>query len=316
VLIMNVARVTCVTFLLKRWGINLLEGWTHEAFGLFIFAIILGLLVSTDRLLLFFVPVRGPQAREAAVEGNRPDADRSLRAEPGHILTALRATWLAAPAVAAAYAALVCGEAWLNWGGRAGDPSGDAVVRSMEERGAEALPARRGTWQRQDFKTERRDRLNLSGEFSRMWHYQWGPHNACVSLDYPFDGWHALNRCYVAQGWALEGMEYHWEDANAGSGCYAEMLLSKPAARWVYVLFGVYDGQGRPQEPELEMGWRDYLHSRLVKRHAAYVPTYQVQLAVESSPPLTPGERNQALAFFRHVRDVLCGPVAPPEDQP
>ncbi|MBX3439721.1 MAG: exosortase/archaeosortase family protein, partial [Planctomycetaceae bacterium] len=50
---MNVIRVVLIAVALAQYQIDLTEGWPHAALGLFAFAVSLGALASTDRLLLF-----------------------------------------------------------------------------------------------------------------------------------------------------------------------------------------------------------------------------------------------------------------------
>ncbi len=60
VLAANVVRVAAIAFLAARWGIDLSEGWRHETLGAGLFVAVLGLVWSTDRLLLFLT---APSAR-------------------------------------------------------------------------------------------------------------------------------------------------------------------------------------------------------------------------------------------------------------
>ncbi len=49
----NLLRIVLVVVLTTRWEINAATGWRHETLGLIMFAIMLGLVFSTDRLLNF-----------------------------------------------------------------------------------------------------------------------------------------------------------------------------------------------------------------------------------------------------------------------
>ena len=53
VLFGNLLRIILVVVLTTRWEINAASGWRHETLGLIMFAMMLGLVFSTDRLLLF-----------------------------------------------------------------------------------------------------------------------------------------------------------------------------------------------------------------------------------------------------------------------
>ena len=55
VLFGNVARIVAVVVLSTQWGIDAASGWKHELLGLLMFALMLGLVFSTDALVTFFV---------------------------------------------------------------------------------------------------------------------------------------------------------------------------------------------------------------------------------------------------------------------
>ena len=50
----NVTRIVLIAVLSTRFNIDLASGWKHEVLGLFMFAVMLGLVLSTDRLLSMF----------------------------------------------------------------------------------------------------------------------------------------------------------------------------------------------------------------------------------------------------------------------
>ncbi len=58
VLCANVARVSGVALMESRLGVDLSSGWRHDAFGVLLFALAVGLLFSTDQFLLIPVPAR------------------------------------------------------------------------------------------------------------------------------------------------------------------------------------------------------------------------------------------------------------------
>ena len=49
----NIVRVVAVVLAAARWDVDLANGWRHELWGFVIFALVLGLTLSTDRLLQF-----------------------------------------------------------------------------------------------------------------------------------------------------------------------------------------------------------------------------------------------------------------------
>ena len=58
VVVANAVRVTLVTMLSTKWGLPVTEGFLHAFLGAAVFAAVLGVVVSTDRLLLFLVPAK------------------------------------------------------------------------------------------------------------------------------------------------------------------------------------------------------------------------------------------------------------------
>ena len=62
--ILNVFRITILAIGLDRLGIDLSEGWRHEALGLVLFSGTLALSFCTDRLLLFLMsPISSPDTQ-------------------------------------------------------------------------------------------------------------------------------------------------------------------------------------------------------------------------------------------------------------
>ena len=85
VMLGNIARVVTVTYLGTRWGIDVGQGWRHEALSLFYFLLSLALLGSTD----YFLGLISESARSWRMRR----AERRLRT-----LTNER-KWIAAPEV-------------------------------------------------------------------------------------------------------------------------------------------------------------------------------------------------------------------------
>jgi exosortase len=308
-LVANVARVVGITVLVTRWGVDVTTGWPHEAFGLGVFAATLGLLWSSDRLILVLTAWNPLRRRPAARPGPPGGTPAAAAAGGGPTrLPDFQATGLAAWPVTAAYGALACANLWLLWLVL----SAPAPALDFDTLGADALPARRGPWQRTGYETEVRDRHDQLGRFSQRWLYRAGPHNATVALDYPFPGWHELTICYRSQGWTVEERLVHVDEAAAqAGGPFVEVKLRKPPGRYAYLLFSGLDAAGRPLRPRDE-GLRAQVGARLFflpQLHPSLrADTYQVQVLVPSYAPLTPAEQRQAQDLFQHARGLLRPP--------
>jgi exosortase len=310
VLAANVARVAGVAFVTARWGIDLTEGYCHDAFGLALFGLALLLVASTDQLLGFLL-APGP---------GRKVADGAPRlAPPAPALTPLArsVTW----AFAAAYAALLAAHLALYGFAVGGGPAtGGAMAAAVETLEAAGLPSEAGGWRRQEFTTEHRNPGSAFGEFSRIWTYRQGENTCLFSLDYPFPAWHDLTRCYTGQGWAMEGQAVRPGRPGDGpaAGGFVAVRLTKPGYRSGYLLFGECDRDGRPLEPRRGAAYlaldrhRSVLGAWLDRGRGAAPapppagPVYQVQLFAESYAPLTPAEEADAEQLFGAACQAVC----------
>jgi exosortase len=302
----NMARVVAVTCLSTSWGIDLTDGWRHEAVGFAVFAAVLALVASTDKLLQFLGQTPAPRAAPP------PPGDSPAGATaPGPESRPAPRPWFASWPVAVAFLLLAVFHVWA-YGGvvpREWPAAGEAVAAL----GAETLPARCADWERQGFTTETRNPGSAYGEFSRTWGYGHGGSVVALSLDYPFPDWHDLTRCYTGQGWVVDEETIH-ESAGAEGppGGFVEVKLSQPGYRSGYLLFCQFDGRGRPLPPRRggfhlpaarhENTLRRLWHVARDNPEAPPVetpgPVYQLQLFWEGSAPPTPGQRQQAQALF------------------
>ena len=173
-------------------------GWGHELLGFAAFAAVLGLVVSTDRLLAFVVP----QASVDLVDA--PESRLADRA-PGWA-SRLRPVGTPVWATAAVAFALLAG-VWFVRPPRVTIGQGVAAdlgtLRPLPE---DALPAEWDGWRRVKYEAVERDgsESDVLGKFSRTWWFARGPMLAAVSVDGPFWKWHDLAYCYRGQGWECE----------------------------------------------------------------------------------------------------------------
>jgi exosortase len=317
VLAANVARVVGVAYLYTRWGLDLASGWRHDAFGLALFVLALGLIWSTDRLLAFLLAPSAPKPNPVAAP-----ARGGGEGVPGGAAGGLEKTWLASWPAGLAFAALAAAHLALNGVGVRGPaaPAGPEIA-GLDALDQEAAPPSADGYRLLAFAQRSRNPGSEFGEFSREWSYQLGLNAAALSLDYPFPGWHDLTRCYTTQGWTIDRetvVPEGGEDGGAPPGS-VELQLSKPGYRSAYLLFCQFDRRGAALAPR--GGGADLsLH-----RHASALrwlldrwqgasarpdddpegPVYQLQLFVESYAPLTPEEQGQARRLFEQGRSRL-----------
>ena len=201
------------------------------------------------------------------------------------------------------------------------------IVSRFDALKAEDLPAEWGPFRRQDFQKTNRGIGSSFGEFSRTWRYQFGEYTASSRWITPSASGTSWRSAIPVSGSALLGRRVvRDEDPAAGRFRAAmpivEANLANPPGRNGYLLFGLFNQRnqapgasrddnlrGRPREASPPGSSRG---TSTAVRGGSVLPSYQVQLYVESEYPLTPAEQDQALAFFRHVSPIIrrLGPGA------
>jgi hypothetical protein len=287
-----------VVLIETRWGVNVSTGWRHEAFGLLLFAVTVGLLLSTDQLLGFLV--------------RSPDEESRRREEPAAApeCSPTGGLWRLAVGAVPAYLLLAVG----HWA--LAEPTPDAgTALPPPTADQNLLPAKVGPWELKEFTTQAREAYSFFGEHSQVWVYSRGRAAAVVSLDYPFPSWHDLTWCYTGRGWQIDGQAVR--DAAGVPGGFVEVRMTQSAHRHAYLLFCEFDRQGRPlaarpgaTEASL------FRHQATVRRLRARLgldadpliadpggPVYQLQAFAEGLGPLT-AEDEAAM------RDVFVGAQA------
>jgi exosortase len=328
VLLGNTARIVTVAWALANHGIDLTSGWPHELLGQVVLVTALILIVSTDAIYSVIALIcrqqwalivaawnrdrRGAKAVEAAgpvtvVEETRPP-------EPTRLPEPARAGVGSWP-VAMAYGGLALALAVWIWPclKESFVSRGMLVSKLQSSLTADTLPARSGSLERVEFKTESRSLGNSLGEFSRSWQYRMGPHPVLASVDYPFVGWHELTICYRGQGWKLQRRRIRRDERMT----FVEDTFTRASGEQGLLMFRLYDAEGRPvdvpDDPRLSSlsryfgrlaVWREDARRDLRQRFSV---RDQVQVFVPSPRPLTDEERQEARTFFQ----ALCEAVHP-----
>ncbi|MBX3439564.1 MAG: exosortase U, partial [Planctomycetaceae bacterium] len=106
---------------------------------------------------------------------------------------------------------------------------------------ADDLPAELDGWVRTNFESQERDSSSAFGEHSRIWTYERGRSVVRLSLDFVFPEWHGLTACYQGAGWKLNSQSRVEKGATR-----VEALFSKPEGDHAYLLFDLFDSQGKP----------------------------------------------------------------------
>lgn len=320
VVICNVGRVVTVTVVEVYTDFNLTEGLPHEMLSLAIFACILGLVFSTDRLLLFLSPgFLFSQKRDETAPAEDVVFEQKM------VLPPVRSTWLGSTPILVAYGVLAAVQLATFWG----NLSDNLAIAEM---GEEGLPkACAVASERIDYKYTKRDQDSYNeGDYSQAWTYRLGKHQVNVSLDYPFVGWHELTVCYSANGWTDIERVVHGEEGEDGTRAdgYVEATMTKQPKLFGYLLYGVYDPEGKALEPVEEEFWRRLGRGAgAFRRVASFLggdflpvdklpgPSYQVQVFVQTSRPLNDDEKKEVLAIFEEARARLTEKIVKPQEK-
>ncbi len=310
VLLANVARVFLVAVLLSRWNIDVATGWRHDALGFVLFAVAIGLIWSSNRLLLLLTPFLSKRINTEATATAAPlDGGREL--EKPNWGAAWQHSWLNSWVAAAVFGLLLLGHFALNGTSAFASAPGEIApgVLALNE---DSLPREFDGWTRASMTTETRAARNAFGQYSKAWTYRGTAQTAVVSLDYPFATWHELTECYAGQGWQLETAENLGVKDSTGPAHFCEHQMKKPGARFGYLLFCQFDGSGKILSPTD----RDTMRASLQRQESALKrllawkdgqddtmkltgSVYQFQQFVESFTPLNALEQAKA-------RDRFC----------
>lgn len=318
VVICNVGRVVTVTIVEVFTNFNLTEGTPHEILSLVIFACILGLVFSTDRLLLFLSPgFLFSQRRDEAIKSEVGDPANETRLPP------VKETWLGSTPILVAFGVLAAVQLVTFWSNLNED-------LKISQLGIDTLPTSCGVAASErvndeyNFQERLQDNYN-EGDFSESWLYKVGNHNVRVSLDYPFVGWHELTVCYSANGWTDIKRQQHGVKRTDGriEDGYVEASMEKQPHLFGYLIYGVFDPQGNALEPVEEEFWRRMTRGLgAFKRLMSFVggeemvadklpsTSYQVQVFVQASKPLTPEEKADVLKVFEEAKTRISERVA------
>ena len=332
----NIVRVVAIVVAADRWNVDLASGWRHELWGFLIFAAVLGLTVSTDRLLQFLEVVRtfrffwpGYYCDPYAIQAG---TSRVVMLLPPTQFADIGRTWLASGRVAAVFAVVGLLQLFWLWPllaravpATTGSMSLRPMVVMLNSLGENDVPDRMGPYCRERFETKTRLAEDSFGEFSREWHYGSNALTATAVVDFPFRGWHELTKCYRAIGWTLTERivrDGKGPDAQSAGAC-VEATFKRPPGRYASLIFGLDDDHGNELEPApmstgLPVGHytdifryaRDRFSAQADLSDMSLTLGYQVQLLIVTYAPLTPAQWTEARAIFASVRRSLKNQVA------
>lgn len=310
VVLANVARVSIVTIAFARWQIDLLHGWKHEALGVALYAVSLGLVMSLDQFVLLLksiIPRRSPRYPQDPTDRRVPGRSQSSSSDvdSSHLRAAgPRPRHLAICATALAAIALISPIRWA-FGARVSETDmtevAHLVKRAKGVLSEQSMPAELAGWRRISFKTEERKSDDAFGQYSACWQYRLGSRTALVSVDYPFwGGWHELTVCYGSIDWTLQQRLVQRGAIDAGtepSAAYVAATMSHRNGEHASLRFGLVDDQGRWIEPPsgegLGLTGREMAWGSILTR-----PCYQFQVLGTGFRPHGDEEQQQYTRLF------------------
>jgi exosortase len=317
----NVVRVIAVTVLNSQWGLPVDKGWGHTALSIFLFAVTLGLIVSSEHLLLFLLP-RGIFASRDRINTGvaKPLPDYG----PTHVAP-LSQSVLASPLLIGGYLALFT----LQWLPQVNVPRPSATPVRLGTINLALAPSELAGWKLRGgeggFTSEQRRADSQWGAHSQTWRYVKGPRELIVSVDYPFRGWHELTTCYRADGWKLDTrhvIEVPRNEASAdviaaGERCVEAVFQRPEVGNYSYLLFTTFNDQQQPLPAEQLNAIQ-----KLVDRVTSFgerlrtlgasgsgrndqVQSFQLQVLLQGAAPPTEDDRREAMAMFVEFRSRL-----------
>lgn len=298
----NLARIVGGVWLRAHGGIDLFSGESQRLAGLVLFALCMGLILSTDLGLSL---IRRWCGRKSA--GRMPaqlDAP-TLTGVPLPVLPMTRSMWTVAVVIALIGIAQVAGAA-LRGGGvdRWLSAPGTSHLRSDA---AFTLPVRIGSWQHSDEPADAIAQPEIIGKSSKTWAYQAGATTAVVAIDYPFAAHHDLPLCYRDAGWVI-----HDQTENPPRPAVGAFTVLRAARlnEWGYLCYACLDETGQwtqPPKPSAIGQLQDCLAH--LDRPGASAASYQIQLWVQTLSPLDAASQEQLSQLFRAARDILAPQV-------
>jgi exosortase len=291
----NLARIVIATIALYHFKVDLLHGWAHETIGLLLFAMYIGLIFSTDRLVVIMVAAR-PSRRNRRGYGfyGRGGSHRSDQhsLNPLHRpLPSIVMTYLAGLMALFGLAQITVGFA------RTGGKKAEIAAVRATERLDFKLPDRIGSWNVENT-SEPTAGLQHVAVHSKVWEYRSGNIVASIAIDYPFPGFHDVTACYVLQGWKLKSEVL--ESGQNEHAAYNRSALIKGGLIHGTLLFGLNESTGEPLKPEVRVDYNRFTRWERGNGHC-----YQVQVLVQSFAPLQPADEAQVRDFFFAVRRAL-----------
>ncbi len=342
-LLMNTIRITAIPIAHAMFGLDLSHGVLHDLLGYCTMGLALGLMISSDELLLKlgeFLPrwlrLLGSEPlataqKNASITKTNGGSDSkvgeliSSELKPSGQKPGMAAIAQANTTIRTRFSSFLLASALLLFAFCFGIQVYDVreswgqqrhVVdffrdEPLIELAASDAPQQCAGWQQTKYAQETRDRGNDDlGERSDLWFYSTTFGIATVSFDQMFPGWHELTRCYRNAGWSPDKRTViEAENAEGWPIVIVEMTRNNEHG---YLVFSLVDRSGKPLQPPGEYSYWTILQERIRARLTPAVRgalfstvAYQVQAFVSSYATLPPAAQEEVLEQFKTMRKLL-----------
>jgi exosortase len=299
VVVVNVFRVTVIGWADASLGIDLSQGLAHKLLGLSTFAVVLGLVLSSEQLIFFIKPRWArPNMRSNTASEALPEVSPE-QPQPGS-----SATWLTSYACLGAIAALGIlhvGEWGFHWKNAPASAPEAGKAPRLE------MPAQFAGWERVD--DNPLEHSTAIGIDSQAWALRKGNLIVVVSLDAPHRGFHPLEMCYDGSGWIMDQVKRF--DAGDASIRFprSELFMHRQNGRNGLVVYSHLGEDGKWISPVRDVDWvnqstwEDYKVRLFRRTHGQiFEPiSYQMQLFVDRATPVTPQELGDIRQLFSNL---------------
>lgn len=327
----NAVRVFLVIYAFSEWNLPLDKGWPHDALGVVTYALALGLSLSTDRLILFFVPKSQTPFVDA---GATYDSSRNVVSQFVTFLGASTKTvnrflnhgrfpeQLSIRILAGVLVLLFAPLAFLNYarviaGSRAVAAAPNAEIAPKvvgNTSGAvtdTVVPNQVDRWQLVNTERINRTADDPQGTNSTVFTFTGEGLTATFSVDGYYSEWHDLAYCYTALDWKLKSQQ-NFKDESSGNHI-TQLSLYTDDGQYSVSYFSCFDSRKQSVKPgEATIGviptfsvlmdrlpWNSPVDPEQVK---IVPPIFQMQLMCSSSHDLLDYERENLRKLF----GVLC----------
>ena len=308
-LLMNTIRITAIPVAYESLGIDLSHGLLHEILGYTTMALAIGLLLSTDELLLalgsLITSTKQNASQSIPTQADAPGGTNELSWQG--VRGALSGIGLLCLACFFGIQTYDTVESW--------NAQRDVIDFFRNEplilMSARDMPKELSGWPQVEYDQQNRERGNDDlGQRSDMWYYAAPFGRVSVSFDQMFPAWHELTRCYNSGGWTpverrvlgpAEGFE--WPAVTV------EMTKGREHG---FLVFCLINRSGKPMQPPGAYNYWTILEERLRGRLTPAVrgalfgtASYQAQIFVSTNSRLPEDAQQEMIQRFTSAREIL-----------